>query len=405
MHILIVSDGIFPFSMGGSHRLIYETCKVLQGQGHRITCIIPAIGKHVNISHDGPETEQGLEFKVVRFPIGGQGLLSKFKSYFWGYRGPVEEVLRNDPADVINIHYMPALFSARKLSLTHKIYYTFHGPWAGEFRLSISGRMDGRPAFHRFLSGLVLEPFIYAVASRLERSLLKRCHRFMVLSDYMKTILCDVYGVKPSSVSIIPSGVNRRAFFPQEDKNFRKKIEIDKSVVLLTIRRLERRMGLDLLILACAILKREFDDFVLLIGGKGIQFEYLLGLIKAQGLERNVRMVGFIPESDMRKYLTLANLFILPSRDLEGFGLVVLESMACGTPVLVSPKGGPPEVVKLFDEALVLTSLEPRDIAERLKTLIRSGSITKEQSTRCVEFVQKGYSWEKFSLQYLEWVK
>lgn len=405
MHILIVTDGIYPYSMGGSHRLIYEACKVLHAAGHRITCLIPAIGKNANFSVDAQEPFGAVEFRVIRFPLGGKGLVSKFRSYFWGYRKPVEEVLREGSVDVINVHYLPALFSLRRLFGRHRIHYTFHGPWAGEFRLSVSGRMDGRRPLARFLSRAFLEPCLYFAASRLEGALLRRCDRFMVLSNYMKSILTGAYRVDPRAVSIIPSGINQRDFFPQEDAGFRKELGIAKSVVFLTIRRLEKRMGLDLLIRACAILKEEFDDFVLLIGGKGIQFDYLSGLIQSLRLENNVRMLGFIPESDMRNYLSLANLFILPSRDLEGFGLVVLESMACGTPVLVSPRGGPPEVVGRFDKDLVLPGLEPAEIAERLKSLIRSGRLGKDVSPRCVEFVKSGFSWEKFSGKYLEWVK
>lgn len=405
MHILIVTDGIYPYSMGGSHRLIYEACKVLRAGGHQVTCLIPAIGKNANFSVDGPDAGGSIDFRVIRFPLGGRDLLSKFRSYFWGYRKPVEEVLKAGPVDVINVHYLPALFSLRGLFGRHRIHYTFHGPWAGEFRLSVSGRMDGKRPLARFLSRALLEPSLYFAASRLEGALLRKCDRFMVLSNYMKSILTGVYRVDPNAVSVIPSGINQREFFPQADESFRKELNIGKSVVFLTIRRLEKRMGLDLLIRACAHLKEEFDDFALLIGGKGIQFDYLSGLIRSLGLEDNVRMLGFVPEADMRKFLSLANLFILPSRDLEGFGLVVLESMACGTPVLVSPRGGPPEVVGRFDQDLVLPSLEPKAIAERLKTLIGSGSLGKDKSPRCVEFVKSGYSWEKFSGKYLEWVQ
>jgi len=342
MNILIATDGIYPYSMGGSHRLIYEACRLLHAQGHRITCLVPALSKNAPIHYDGPEKAKGAEFGIVRFPINARSPFSKAISYFRGYRKPAEAILGQEAVEVINVHYLPALFSLRHLQQTRKIHYTFHGPWAGEFRSSVSGRMEDKDFLFRHGSRWFLEPMLYFFASRIEGWLLRKCHRFMVLSEYMKTLLVGVYGIDPEKIMVIPSGVNRQDFFPEEDVVFRKSLGTQKSMVFLTIRRLEKRMGLDILIKACAILRRDFDDFVLMIGGKGVQFDYLQGLIRAHHLEENVRMLGFVPETDLRKLLSLANLFILPSRDLEGFGLVVLESMACGTPVLVSPRGGGP---------------------------------------------------------------
>jgi glycosyltransferase involved in cell wall biosynthesis len=402
MHILIVTDGVYPYSMGGSHRLIHEAANALQAKGHRVTCVIPNLSKNTPIYHEGAEGAEAAAFRTVRFPVTGDGLFSKLKSYFRGYRKAVEGILAAEPVDAINVHYLPALFAVRRLCRTRKVSYTFHGPWAGEYRTVLSGRLNGKPAAIR-TPLLLLEPVLYFFTSRIEGHLLRRCHRFMVLSQYMKDILCGTYRIDPAKVAIIPSGINLKEFYPEEDAAFRRTLNPGKSRVFLTVRRLEKRMGLDILIEACALLRRETDDFILLIGGKGPQFEYLQGLIKARGLEENVRMLGFIPEGQLRKFLSLADLFILPSRELEGFGLVVLESMACGTPVLVSPVGGPPEVVRAFDEALVLPSLDPGDIAARLAHLVSSGKLD-ESSSRCLAFVRQGYSWERFADSSLEWL-
>lgn len=404
MHILIVTDGIYPFSMGGSHRLVYEASQVLRSSGHRVTCVVPAIGKKSNFYMDGGKLDEDSNFRVVRFPLDDRSLLTKFRSHFSGFLAPVKELLDAGDVDVINVQYLPALFSLRRLFATNLIQYTFYGPWAGEFRLSFSGRLDGRGKLVNLFSRYVIEPIMYFVCFQLEKYLLHRCTRFMVLSKYSKNMLVGMYKISKKSITVVPAGVDSKTFFPEFDSGFRSTIDGGKSSVFLTVRRLEKRMGLDILIRACSILKADYDDFILLIGGKGIQMNYLSNLIIELGLENNVKLLGFVPENDLNKYLSSADLFILPSRDLEGFGLVVLESMACGTPILVSPEGGPPEVVGLFDEQMVLLNLDPLTISEKLKFLVKSNKLNDAYSNKCVKFVSDRYSWNRFSESYVKWL-
>lgn len=405
MKIIVVSDGVFPYSMGGSHRLIYEACTLLHEQGHRVTCIVPEITSRTHIHNPGSRDAEVPKFNVIRFPRGGgNGLAAKLRSAFGGFRKPLEKVLKDEGADVINVHYLPAMFSLRSVARRRKVHYTFHGPWAGEFQLSVSGRMDAQPRPIQLASRLVGEPLLHLAGSLIEKWTLKRAHSFMVMSEFMKTLLCGRYAIAPELVRVIPAGVNTRKFFPERDLGFRDSLRSGRGHLLVTARRLEKRMGLENLVRACALLVPEFDDFMLLIGGKGIQQDYLQSLIKRLGLSRNVRMIGFIPEADLRRFMSAADLFILPSVALEGFGLVVLEAMACGTPVVVTPNGGPREVVVEFDPRLVLDSTDPHDVASSLRELLKPGFLTPELSDRCVRYVAARYSWRSFSERYIAWV-
>ncbi|PIT74720.1 glycosyltransferase family 4 protein [Limnohabitans sp. JirII-31] len=404
MHILIITDGIYPFSMGGSHRLVYEHCKVLCSMGHQVTCIVPEISRKSNFFINEGELSTVKDFKIIRFPINETNLFTKLKSHFCNYLAPVEALISTKSIDVINVQYLPALFSLRKFFKNNVIHYTFHGPWAGEFSLSFIGRFEGKNKLINIFMKNIFSPIMYWIVFSLEKYLLQKCSKFMVLSNYTKNILSEKYNIKKNSIEIIPAGVDGDKFFPVYDSDFRSSINSGKSIVFLTVRRLEKRMGLDILISACAILKKDYDDFILLIGGQGVQMSYLSNLITKLGLENNVKMLGFIPENTLNKYLSSSDLFILPSRDLEGFGLVVLESMACGTPILVSPEGGPPEVVALFDQEMVLADLNPVTISNKLKDLIYSNKLNDEYSKKCINFVSERYSWKRYSGDYINWI-
>jgi glycosyltransferase involved in cell wall biosynthesis len=402
MRILIVTDGIYPYSMGGSHRLVYELAKSLFEMGHYVTCIVPAIEKSSNFATEGDARELA-GVRVIRFQVNNSSLLRKARGYFRGFLEPVEKELESGNYDVLNIHYLPALLSLQSLASRWKVRYTFHGPWAAEFRLSFSGKMDARPRLLRFFSRRVIEPLLYFFAWRLECMSLRSCDRFFVLSEYMKDILQKDYGICSERVRIAPAGVDHEQFRPGVAKELRHTWSDEHSIVFITIRRLEKRMGLDILLKACALLRAQCEDFVLLIGGKGPHSDYLEFLRISLGLEDHVTMLGFVPENSLRDYLASSDLFILPSRDLEGFGLVVLESLACGTPVLVPPTGGPQEVVRKFDSAFVLDQLTPVDLSNRLLYLIQSGMLPRSRSAATT--FAANYSWRSFSMEFLSWVK
>lgn len=113
-----------------------------------------------------------------------------------------------------------------------------------------------------------------------------------------------------------------------------------------------------------------------------------------------VHLTGYIPERDLPAFLSCADLFILPSIALEGFGLVVLESMACGTPVMVSPLGGAREAVQLFDKKYILRSPAAEDISEAIMTWMHESTaqdLRASTRNKARAFVESGFSWDAFA--------
>jgi len=263
-------------------------------------------------------------------------------------------------------------------------------------KLSYKGRVDGNLfSLTSFIYYFLVSPAT-SIAALVEGYLLRRCKRIMVISNYSKQYLVNTYKVPEERILINYCGVDLDKFYDDPSDVFKK--YRDKSLkVFITIRRLEKRMGLDLLVRAAYDLKKTESNFIILIYGKGIHEKYLRDLISKYDLNENVKLVGYLPENMIRNVISSADLFILPSLDLEGFGLVVLESMACGTPVLVSPIGGAREVVSLYDDNYILDSLEPTVISAHLSRIINNDSEFKNNRQDLVRFVAKSYSWDRFS--------
>jgi len=124
--------------------------------------------------------------------------------------------------------------------------------------------------------------------------------------------------------------------------------------ILFCVRRLVSRMGLEDLIDAMFIVRQAVPDVLLTIAGKGPLMAALQARIDHRGLSQHVRLAGFVADEALPLWYRAANVSVVPTVALEGFGLTTIESLASGTPVIVTPVGGLPEAVAPLSSELVL---------------------------------------------------
>src|SRR5438132_4187049 len=205
-----------------------------------------------------------------------------------------------------------------------------------------------------------------------ERACLRRATAIHVVSDYSAEQRGKLYGVPRDRVVKIPGAADTTWFRPAADRAaVRTRLGLPAArPLLLTVRNLERRMGLDLLIRAMAILKRDRPEALLLIGGVGSVRQELESFSEALGLREQVRFLGFIPDEALPLYYQAADVFVLPTRELEGFGLVTVEALACGTPVLGTPVGATPEILSPLSPSLLFREASTEAIASGLGTFL-----------------------------------
>jgi glycosyltransferase involved in cell wall biosynthesis len=153
-------------------------------------------------------------------------------------------------------------------------------------------------------------------------------------------------------------------------------------------------MGLDTLVLAFASVAAERPDLRLVIGGKGPLAGELEAQVRCLGLQEKVSLVGFIPEERLASYYAAADLFVLPTRMLEGFGLVTVEAMACGTPVCGTPVGGTQEILAGFDAGWLFRGTEAAELRDGLLDRLPHVVSDAELRARCREHAVANYSWD-----------
>ena len=234
----------------------------------------------------------------------------------------------------------------------------------------------------------------------IERMVMRRCHHVVVLSEFMKRQVMAAHGIAPKDITVVPGAADLALFYPAEDRDeVRRELKIPESrTVLFTVRNLVPRMGLEHLIEAMTMLGEERHNVVLLIGGEGPMRPRLEELIRSKGLQDSVQLLGFVPEEQLAKYYQASDLVVMPTLQLEGFGLVTVEALACGTPVMGTPVGAIPEVLSTVDPLLVTEGTDGGSLAKTLRlwlTRFREQPGERERlSRKGREVVARRFNWD-----------
>ena len=141
-------------------------------------------------------------------------------------------------------------------------------------------------------------------------------------------------------------------------------------------------MGLEDLIQAMRPVAAAHPDALLLIGGKGHREAALRAEAAALGLDAHVRFLGFVADDDLPALYRAADLNLVPTVALEGFGLTTVEALAAGTPSMVTPVGGLPETMRPLSPDLVFEATGPAAIGRGLDRFLR-GAFTVPDAETC----------------------
>ena len=361
-YILCIGLGWFPNSPGGSDRYIYELTHHLAAGHDRVE--LCGVGL--------PETEPASAVKLTNLCEPDWPLWQRLQSTRKRFLSRTADV-----PDAINLHF--PLYTLPLLSSLPKqvpITFTFHGPWA------LEGEQEGDSKLN------------VAMKTWLERRLYRRCDRFITLSQAFGSVLHQRYQVSWDKIHVIPGGVNTERFqLSLSRRQAREQLNWPQDrLILFTPRRLVHRMGLDNLLKAMTTVKSRIPNVWLAVAGKGPLRTALEQ--QATELEINdcVEFLGYLPDEQLPIAYQAADLTVVLSQSLEGFGLVLLESLACGTPVLCTPVGGMPEVIKPFSPALVTDSAEVEAIAHKLVSILK-GEVSLPERTACREYAADNFNW------------
>lgn len=212
---------------------------------------------------------------------------------------------------------------------------------------------------------------LLAVQARWERANARQADRVVVPSCYSLRIARDRYGVRPDALAVVPEPIDleewRRRFTAA-----RREVRGRPSV--LAVARLYPRKRIEDLLAAAVVLRQRIPDVAVRIVGEGPEGERLRALQRRLGLEDTVRFLGQVSRGALAVEYTSADCFCLPTVQ-EGFGLVFLEAMAAGLPVVACRVAAVPEVVEDRRTGFLVTPRSPEELAAAIETLVTNAEL------------------------------
>ncbi|HEY3101717.1 MAG TPA: glycosyltransferase [Methylomirabilota bacterium] len=389
LRVLMVSD-VSPLSgAGGGERVLWEHARGLARRGHAVT----VLGRAPDGAAAAALERHGV--RVVLFAVGRRNRAGFVREAVFAAREAARGVLAASGVDVLNVYQPLAGYGVLALPAARRVpaLYTFLSPAPLEYR--------ARERMTRRHVGGVAGRLGSVALWALERACLRRAGRIQVLSEYSAEQLWQLYRIAEDRLVKIPGGVDLRHFVPSEDRaGVRARLGLAKEApLLLTVRNLEARMGLDTLLRALPRVIARHPDVQLLVAGCGSQRAALESLAVALGVAAHVRFLGFVPDGVLPMYYQAADAFVLPTRDLEGFGLVTVEALACGTPVLGTPIGATSELLDPLDPGLLFAAATPEAIAEGIVAFLErldrdEGAIARLRHAARLH-AERRYSWTR----------
>lgn len=362
MKTLQIGMGWFPEQAGGLNRVYYDCAHYLPKADIHIKGLVAG----------SDQVATNTEGQIQAFAPIEASLTKRWQQV----RHHFKQIATADDFALIVSHFglytFPLLDQIRK----YPVAMHFQGPWA------LEGQVEGgSPLATR--SKWLLEWITY-----------RNVQEFIVLSKAFQDTLHRVYHIPYDRIHIIPPGVDVTRFdtrvTPQEARQ-RLGWPQDRPI-FLAVRRLARRMGLENLISAIAKVRHQHPDVLLLIAGKGALQKELEHQIKELDLVEHVRLLGFVSDEDLALAYRAATLSIVPTVAYEGFGLIVIESLANGTPVLGTPVDSIPEILRPFCPDLIFEGPQPNDLAQGISDVL-NGTRQLPSSEDCQAYIAQNYTW------------
>lgn len=284
----------------------------------------------------------------------------------------------NGPFDLLHVHDWLLSFAAIELQealglpLVATIHATERGRYRGGLYSDLSRAIDAA-----------------------ERRLARQAQRVITCSVAMQHEVRDFYEVPVERISVIPNGIDGSRLRRLGDENlseFRRRYARPEERIVFNVGRMVYEKGADLLVEAAPQVLRQAPDAKFVIGGRGPLFPSLSQRINDLGLHDKVMLTGFLTDEERDQLYVVADVCVFPSR-YEPFGIVALESMAAGTPVVVSNVGGLGTVVQHEQTGLTTYAEDIYSLGQAIVRVLTDPQTASARATLAQKYVEDCLAW------------
>lgn len=235
------------------------------------------------------------------------------------------------------------------------------------------------------------------------RRIRKRADTIITDSEFSKREIVELYGIEPERIRVIYLGYDREKFKKNDVESSAAllKYKIDKPYILY-LGRIEKKKNVANMIHAFALSKDKYPDLKLVLaGGSGFDFDAIKQIIIDLKLEHEIIIPGYIQEIDLPQVIASAEVFLFPTF-YEGFGLPIIQAMACQTPVVTSDSDPHKEVAG--DAALLADPKTPQAIADKINVVLGDNNLRQDLVQRGLKRADE-FSWSKTAESILALIK
>jgi len=232
----------------------------------------------------------------------------------------------------------------------------------------------------------------------MERSLAQNCHHIIAPTEKEKEELIRHYGALPERIGVVPCGVNLEQFKPVSKESARKSLGFGNDKIILFVGRIDPLKGIDKLIKAIPYLQNTQGLRLVIIGGdeqSQYEMERLQGLSCDLHIQDSVTFLGLIKHEQLPYFYSAADACVVPSY-YESFGLVALESLACGTPVVATDVGNLKSIIRQGETGYVVIDNSPRHLADKIALLLSRPSPDAKSALSIRASVSR-FSWQNIA--------
>ncbi|MDW8326750.1 MAG: glycosyltransferase [Anaerolineales bacterium] len=375
---------------GGMNVYVRDLTRELGRRGLRVDVFTRSQDEH----QPHVKEELGYGNRVIHIPAGPEVPLPReiLYQHVPEFVGGVREFARANDLhyDVIHAHYWLSGVAARSLRETWHIPFVLMFHTLGHMKNRVAQSEAEREG---------------ALRVQVETELMAQADRLIAATPAEIAQMQWLYGADVSRAVIIPPGVDLNLFYPRPANVAKQRIGVDPDrILLLFVGRIEPLKGLETLLRALAVLKErgvcQCNQLALsIIGGdpeedaaqRNAEMERIKALRSRLGLEGMVTFLGKQDQDTLPDYYSAADAVVMPSH-YESFGMVALEAMACGTPVIASEVGGLAFLVKDGETGFHVPDRDPEALADRICDIITDPLLRAKLGGQAAEYA-RSYCW------------
>jgi len=249
-------------------------------------------------------------------------------------------------------------------------------------------------------SGVGLQEPDFRIAA--EKELIQTCHRVLAPTERERQNLVRYYAADAHKIGIVPCGVNLDLFYPADQRAARQKLGFaPQDTLLLYVGRFDPLKGLNTLLEAMTYLRQHPRLKLVIVGGDGAQApesQNLKQKIRELAIDDRVMLAGQIEQQNLPPYYRAADVLVMPSH-YESFGLVGLEALACGRPVVSTPVGAAEDIIQKGRTGRIVSDATPRSLAGAIHNILTDRAIPDAHAIR--KSILE-YSWTKVASAVIE---